>query len=91
MASLVIDTRDFDLMLHSLGLGQRGRKRQSHRNYFCADPTGPDDARLAALSERGLVRCYRGPSKDMPYNHYTVTDEGKRAVRDLFGPFKETG
>jgi|GEM_PF-2010122 len=67
-----LDAREVDMMGHALGWPK------GYRNWYAADPGGPDDVVWASLVERGLASGpLPGPST---LHYYAVTDAGKAAL-----------
>lgn len=71
--------RHLEIIQHALGLDRYGQG-QMYRNYFCA---GVDDEPLCRdLVEAGLMRVFRPNAPPYPYYNVSVTEAGKKYVRD---------
>lgn len=67
------------IMQHSLGLDQHGQGTM-YRNHFCAGED--DEPACRELVAMGYMRVWHPNQSPLPYYNCTVTEEGKRAVRE---------
>lgn len=67
------------VLQHALGLDKYGQG-EMYRNHFCAG--GTDEQICRELVEMGYMRVFAPNASPLPYYNCTVTQEGKRAVRE---------
>lgn len=70
-----------DILLHSLGLDQYGRGT-FYRNRFVTDASSADHAHCMELTATGLMTRRANVELFGGSDIFTVTDEGKRTVRE---------
>lgn len=71
--------RQLEILQHALGVDQYGRG-DMYRNHFCAG--GEDEDVCRELVGMGLMRVWHPNASPLPYYNCTVTEEGKRVVRE---------
>lgn len=74
----MIEPRLLHVLQHALGLDQYGQGR-TYRNFFCAGEA--DEVLCEQLVVMGYMRRHR-TTELYPYANFSVTDEGRKAVRD---------
>lgn len=70
--------KQLEILQHALGVDQYGRGRM-YRNHFCAG--GDDEAVCRELVAMGYM-CQHATTDVFPYFNCSVTDAGKRAMRE---------
>lgn len=73
-----ITDRQLEILQHSLGVDEYGQGAM-YRNFFCAG--GDDEPTCRELVDMGLMRQHK-TTETYPYFNCSVTDEGKKAVRE---------
>ena len=73
-----MNPRLLEILQHALGLDQYGRGA-AYRNHFCAG--GGDEVLCEELVAMGYMRRHR-TTEVFPDANFSVTDEGRRAVRE---------